>query len=191
MSLELASLIERFGYVVSFAGSLIEGETVLILSGFAAHRGYLALPAVVAIGTLGGALGDVIYFFLGRRYGRSLLSRYPRFAPAATRVRTMIERHPNATIVAIRFMYGLRSVGPAVIGMTEITYARFLVLNAIGASLWSCVWVGAGYFVGAAAERVLTDIEKIEHELLIAAVALTIVATIVLRIRRARIRSPG
>jgi membrane protein DedA with SNARE-associated domain len=186
MSHHITSLIAHYGYLVTFAGSLIEGETVLILSGLAAHRGYLVLPGVIAIGTLGGAIGDIFYFVLGRQYGPALLARYPRFEPAAARVRSMVERFPNATIIGIRFMYGLRSVGPAVIGTTRIASARFMMLNALGAFIWSSTWVLGGYFLGTAAERLLSDIEKFEHELLAVGVVLAIIATIALRIGRAR-----
>jgi membrane protein DedA with SNARE-associated domain len=46
--MDLASLIQNWGYPAVFAGSLIEGETILALAALAAHRGYLALPWVIA-----------------------------------------------------------------------------------------------------------------------------------------------
>src|SRR5678815_2485716 len=104
MALEYAPLIERYGYLATFAGTLVEGESLLILSGLAAHRGYLSFPMVVLVGGLGGALGDLLFFMLGRHYGNDLLARFPRFTPAAERVHAMIERHPAATILAVRFM---------------------------------------------------------------------------------------
>jgi len=119
VALDYVSLIEKYGYVATFAGSVIEGESLLILSGLAAHRGYLSFPLVVLVGALGGAIGDMAFFLLGRYYGSALLARFPRFAPAADHVHAMIERHPVATILAVRFMYGLRTAGPAIIGTTR------------------------------------------------------------------------
>jgi membrane protein DedA with SNARE-associated domain len=179
VTLEYGPLIERYGYLATFAGTLIEGESLLILSGLAAHRGYLALPFVVLVGAVGGAIGDLVFFLLGRHYGSDLIACFPRFAPAADRVHAMIERHPTATILAVRFMYGLRTAGPAIIGTTKVPLAEFAAINAIGALLWSACWAGAGYVLGKAAEHMLGDLAKVERELfgaVIVAIVLGLVA---------------
>jgi membrane protein DedA with SNARE-associated domain len=186
MALEYGPLIERYGYFATFAGTLVEGESLLILSGLAAHRGYLTLPLVVLVGALGGAIGDVAFFVLGRHYGGNLLARFPRFAPAADRVHSMIERHPTATILAVRFMYGLRTAGPAIIGTTKIPFPGFVVVNAIGALLWSACWAGAGYFLGKAAEHLLGDLGKVEHELFGASIVAIVLGLVAYRVWRAR-----
>ena len=41
----LESLIDTYGYLTILIGTFLEGETILVLGGFAAHRGYLHLPA--------------------------------------------------------------------------------------------------------------------------------------------------
>ena len=189
MAFEYGPLIERYGYLATFAGTLIEGESLLILSGLAAHRGYLSFPFVVLAGAVGGALGDMAFFLLGRHYGGDLLARFPRFAPAADRVHGMIERYPTATILAVRFMYGLRTAGPAVIGTTKIPFAKFVFVNAIGALLWSVCWAGAGYVLGKAAEHLLGDLAKVERELfgaVIVAIVFGIVAYQIWRVRAKR-----
>jgi len=182
---EFAPLIEKYGYFATFVGTLAEGESLLILSGLCAHRGYLSLPIVVAVGALGGALGDAGFFLLGRHYGARLLARYPRYAPAAERVRGMIERFPVATILGVRFMYGLRTVGPAVIGTTRVSLPVFVALNAVGALIWSGCWAGAGYLVGKAAEQLLGDLARIEREVFAGVLVLVVIGILVLHIWRA------
>lgn len=184
-----AEVIERFGYLATFLGSLLEGETLLILSGFAAHRGYLQFMLVVAIGALGGALGDMGFYFVGRHFGSALLDRFPRFAPAADRVTGMIERHPVITIMGVRFMYGLRAAGPAIIGTTRIGFAEFACFNALGALLWSTCWVGAGWLFGKAAERLLGDLAHVEREFFGVGILLAIAGAIGYRVWRGRARS--
>lgn len=183
---EFVPLIEKYGYLATFIGTLAEGESLLILSGLCAHRGYLSLPLVIAVGALGGALGDVGFFLLGRHYGANLLARYPRYAPAAERVRSMIERFPVATILGVRFMYGLRTVGPAVIGTTRVSLPVFVALNAVGAIAWSGCWAGAGYLVGKAAQQLLGDLARIERELFGAALIVIVIAVVAMRIWRSR-----
>ena len=202
MAFEYGPLIERYGLLATFVGTLIEGESLLILSGLAAHRGYLPFPFVVnatktsssegpfpfvvLVGAIGGAIGDMIFFLLGRHYGGDLLARFPRFAPAADRVHGMIERHKTTTILAVRFMYGLRTAGPAIIGTTKIPFLEFVVLNAIGAALWSASWAGAGYVLGRAAEHILGDLAKFERELFGAAIVAIVFGLVAYHVWRAR-----
>ena len=191
MHFDFIPLIEKYGYLATFVGTLAEGESLLILCGLAAHRGYLALPIVIAVGAVGGALGDLGFFLLGRYYGARLLARYPRYAPAADRVRGMIERFPVAMIVGVRFMYGLRTVGPAVIGTTRVSLPLFVGLNAVGAIVWSVCWAGAGYLVGKAAEQLLGDLARIEREVFGGALIVIVIAVVSMRVWRGRLERPG
>lgn len=50
--LSIASLIATYGYYALFLGTLLEGETVLVAAGYAAHRGLLELPWVIVIAFL-------------------------------------------------------------------------------------------------------------------------------------------
>src|SRR5712691_6915180 len=127
--MDIASLIQTYGYGIVLVGTLLEGETVLALAGFAAHRGYLQLPFVIVTATVGGFLGDQGYFLLGRRFGNRLSRRYAMLEPGAARVRQLLDRHDLLVILSLCFLYGLRTVGPMAIGMSTVPWQRFLVLN--------------------------------------------------------------
>ena len=45
MDASLPQLVADYGYLAVFVGTLLEGEAVLMLAGYAAHRSYLSLPA--------------------------------------------------------------------------------------------------------------------------------------------------
>ena len=60
--MSLATLIETHGYWMLAVGCLLEGETILILAGFAAHRGYLHPADVLAIAAAAGIAGEQFYF---------------------------------------------------------------------------------------------------------------------------------
>ena len=182
----LASLIGDHGYWVTFVGALLEGETILALAGLAAERGFLQLPLLMAIGAVGGFTGDQIYFLIGRRFGTRLLTRYPRFQARAHRVAAMIERYPELAIIGVRFIYGLRTIGPAAIGMSRIAWWHFAALNAIGAAIWSVCWIGAGYLTGETVEMLLGSLRHVERKLFAVAGIVAIVATIYLHWRRRR-----
>ena len=41
--MDLQSIIEHYGYAAILIGTFLEGETILVLAGLAAHQGYLVL----------------------------------------------------------------------------------------------------------------------------------------------------
>ena len=179
--MDLGSLIETHGYWVLAAGCLLEGETILVLAGLAAERGYLHPLGVVVVASVTAFIGDQILFWLGRWRGPALLARWPSIAAKAGRVHELIERHHLPVIIGMRFAYGLRIPGPIVIGMSTLPALRFAVINAFGAVLWACIVGAVGWLSGAAAETVLGDIKHIEVWLF---VGLVVVAATIWLVRR-------
>ncbi|MDN5844573.1 MAG: DedA family protein, partial [Alcaligenaceae bacterium] len=143
--MDITHLIHAYGYFAVAGGALLEGESVLLAAAAAASHGYLQLPAVIMVAAAFGFLGDQVFFFAGRKYGTRLLGRFPSMQERAARVNVLLERHHVLIILVVRFMYGLRTVGPIAIGMSTVHWLRFLVLNAIGAIIWSSLVGGIGY----------------------------------------------
>jgi membrane protein DedA with SNARE-associated domain len=107
-----SDLLLTHGCWVLALGCLLEGETLLVLAGFAAHRGLLDLKAVVAVAALAGFCGDELFFWLGRRHGAALLARWPRLARRSVQMHTLIERWHEALIVGVRFAYRTGCASP-------------------------------------------------------------------------------
>ncbi len=164
----LSGLIETHGYWVLAVGCLLEGETVLLLAGFAAHRGHLDFAAVVAVAAVCGFIGDECFFWLGRRHGAAMLARWPAVGRQLDRVQQLLARWRDAVVVLVRFAYGLRTAGPVIIGMSAIPPWRFAFFNGVGALLWAVLVGGAGWLFGEAAESVLGEIRDVEGGLLLA-----------------------
>lgn len=160
--MDLPALVQEYGYIAVFIGSFLEGETVLLLAGYAAHGGYLSFPTVLAIAFVASTLGDQFYFFLGRHWGQQLLARVPLWDARAERFRELLHRHHTPIILSLRFIYGFRTVGAVVIGMSRVAAVRFVILNIIGAAIWSITIGLIGYLLGSALELLLRDIAKYE-----------------------------
>lgn len=146
--MDIAGLIQHYGYLAVAVGTFLEGETILFMAGAAAYRGHLALPTVMVVGTLASFFGDQLFFYVGRRYGAALLARFPSVQSRAERAKALLERHHLLLILSVRFLYGLRIAGPIAIGMSGVPWFRFLVLNLMGAVVWAMVIAGAGYGFG-------------------------------------------
>ena len=139
--------------------------------------------AIVAVAFVGGTLGDQIFFWLGRTWGQALLDRLPRSERRIRRVKELLHRHHAPLIVGIRFMYGLRIVGPIVIGACEVPPWRFALFNMLGAAIWAPLVAGLGYLFGDALGLLDVDLKQFEGAVLMLIIAIAVAFSIVRRWR--------
>ena len=161
MTLEL--FIEHYGYWTVLIGTFLEGETVLVLAGFLAHRGYLSLPGVVAAAFAGSFCGDQLFFHIGRKYGRTYLARRQAWQQKASRARRLLEQYRTSFILGFRFFYGMRTVTPFIIGMSNVGKIQFIMLNVLGAMAWASAIGAGGYFFGSTLEFFINDVKRYER----------------------------
>lgn len=171
--MDIAQLIQQYGYTAVAVGAFLEGETVLILAAVSAHFGYLQLPIVLAVAAVAAFLGDSVYFFAGRRYGPRLMQRFPALARAVPRVDRFVGRWHALAVIVLRFTYGLRIAGPIVLGAGRMRTRTFVLANAFGAVLWALLLGGIGWSFGRAATGLLGGVARIEH------IALGVVAAVI------------
>ncbi len=186
MSEMISGFVATYGYLAVFVGTLFEGETILLAAGYAAQRGLLDWPTVFMVGVLGGTLGDQIAFLLGRWKGAYLINHFPALAQRAPRVHRLLERHHIGLILVNRFLYGLRIVGPVIMGTTRVPFMRFALLNIVGAVVWALAVSGAGYYFGVALEALITDIHHFEQLILVGILLVGFILALWLHWRSAR-----
>jgi membrane protein DedA with SNARE-associated domain len=163
----LEYLVSHYGYVALFIGVFLEGETLLILAGIAAHLGHLNLTWVILDAFAGSLAGDQFYFFLGRVKGKAFLRKRPVWETKVNKVWVLFEHYRTLVILGFRFMYGLRTVTPFAFGLSGTSGIRFFIFNAIGAAIWSVVVAFVGYLFGTIAQAALLDAKKYEHWILL------------------------
>ena len=155
---DLEALLGRWGYLVIFAGMLLEnaglplpGETITLLGGYAAGSGQLHLLGVMAAACGGAVLGDNIGYWVGRRFGWRLLLRVGRLLRLPTdqleQWRERFLRHAGLSVFLGRFVAVLRVLAGPMAGAVAMPYRRFLLCNLAGALLWggtmvSLAWLG-------------------------------------------------
>lgn len=183
-SMDLAALIARYGLAAVFAGSMLEGETVLLLAGYAAHRGFLDWGWVVAVAVCGAVLGDQFWFTLGRRHGARVVSRRPWLGDAVRRALDLIERRPVGMVLAMRFAWGLRTALPIAAGMSRVRWQTFVLLNILSAVLWAPLVAGTGYLFGTLLTQHLKDLHRIEHWLMLGVVLIALALHLLNRCRK-------
>ncbi|MCB1172482.1 MAG: DedA family protein [Leptospiraceae bacterium] len=158
----MEALIEKFGYLTVLIGTFLEGETVLVLAGYAAHHGYMNIYVVILTAFIGSLGGDQLYYYIGRHKGAAFLTKRPAWAAKTEKFRSVLLRYRAPVILTFRFLYGLRSVAPFVTGMSDVPPTVFFMYNAIGALIWAFVVAFGGYFLGHALETLLEEARRYE-----------------------------
>lgn len=156
------ALMATYGYAAIAIGTLFEGETILVLAGFAAHQGYLKLPGVVFYGFLGTLCSDQLIFYLGRIQGTKILDKRPYWRSKAKWVFDLMRRRQTWLILGFRFLYGFRTITPFLLGTAKIAPLPFLALNMMGAFFWAVAVAGSGYLFGHVVELFLGKLKRYE-----------------------------
>ena len=160
--MNLEYLVVHYGYLAIILGTFLEGETILIIAGFLAHRGYLDLTYVITAAFIGTLIGDQLYFYIGRIKGRQFIDTRPAWQVRTQRIFKLLEQHQTLLILGFRFLYGIRTITPFVLGSAGISPIRYLVLNIIGALVWAITLGVAGYYFGTALEVLVGEIKRYE-----------------------------
>jgi len=172
----IESLLQIHGYILIFIGTILEGETVLIIAGFLAHQEYLSLPMVMLVAFIGSFTGDQIYFWFGRIKGKKILQKYPIIGQRVELVSGYMEKYGKSFMIAFRFIFGIRTIAPIIFGTGKIKARTFILFNLAGAIIWTILMGSIGYLFGEAAKLIFGKIEHIEKYLII--LILIVIATI-------------
>ena len=155
---QLLEALAAYGPWLLFALAVLETSFVtglVVPSGVAtsvatvlALDGTLELPQVILAALAGGAVGDSIGYWIGRKSGERVLMGKGRWA-GLFRVRQkesgrFIGRNPVFSVTLARPVAFVRTLMPMAAGMSGIGYPRFLAYELAGVVAWVSLYVAIG-----------------------------------------------
>ena len=158
----LAVWLIQHTYLIVFVGALIDstgipfpGRLILVAAGALAARGEASAMVLVLLGAAGVAITDHLWYFTGSLGLDRVVRAFCRWTLnselSARRTADWFERYGALTIVLGRFFAGVRLLAWPLARPHGVGYPTFVLFDAIGALVWSAVWVGHGWFLGEAA----------------------------------------
>ena len=153
-------LIRQHGeavYSLMFAYASSHSLLLGLFAGYAAASGALSYGVLVAVCWFGSFAGDVIRFWIGRRFGTRWFRSFPRLERAIQTAARLADRHYGWMILFHRYPHGIRGVAGFAYGMSQLSWPVFLALNFVAAGLWSGLVVSAGYAFGQVSEKLMND----------------------------------
>jgi len=151
-----------------FVGCFLPGDSLLVAAGFVASMfpDKLSITHVLIAVPLAAVLGDQLNYYVGRTAGAALYKREStRFfrRDHLLKTRDFFDKYGPAALIMARFVPFARSFAPAVAGIAEMPYRRFVGFSVAGGLLWVYSMSLLGYFFG----RVPFVREHIEKAILV------------------------
>ena len=155
--LELLRLHGDEAYSLIFAFAASHSMLFTLFAGYASSSGALDLGTLLVVVWAGSFLGDVIRFWIGRRFGNQWLSRFPRLYRTSQIVVRLVDHYYVWLILFHRYPHGIRGVAGFAYGMSRLTWPTFLAFNFVAAGLWSGAVLSAGHAFGHLSEKLISD----------------------------------
>lgn len=195
---EVTRFLLAYGYALLFACVLAEQiglpiPAIPVLLGVGALAGSGKMSILLAIGVaVAASLGpDVGWFELGRRRGGQVLGLLCRISlepdSCVRRTENLFVRHGRRTLLIAKFFPGLSTLAPPLAGIVGIGRGQFILLDSIGALIWSGAWLGLGYLFKGTIEVVAAAAGRLGNWLLIVIGGLLAVFVVAKYLQRQRI----
>ena len=151
--------LSSLGYVVP-----IPEEVILAVIGFLAGAGKVNIYLALIFSVGGVILGDNIFYRLAsnrNRYVLHLLERLP--SEKLERYHSFMERNILLSLIVMRFLVGVRFLGPVLAGTAGISWKKFFIYDLTAVTLYISGFIYLGYMFADEIEWVIKEIEWFRH----------------------------
>jgi membrane protein DedA with SNARE-associated domain len=148
-------------YWLVYAGTVMEGETALLLGSLAASQGVVKLIWVIVAAFAGATTGDQISYQLFRRFGPGMVSRNETLKRRSEKARRLLKGHPVKFIIISRFFWGLRSACMLALAASDVPSRVFVPANLFACALWSVIIGSLGYVFSSWVTRIISTMDEI------------------------------
>ena len=131
-------------------GTVVPGSTLIIGICALATGAHVNPWPLLGAAIAGAIFGDGLSFWLGRRYHREILLRWPlnRYPQFIDRSEAFIKTYGGASVFLARFIAVVRAFVPLVAGILGMSSRQFYAFNILSALAWAPAHVFPGVLVG-------------------------------------------
>jgi membrane protein DedA with SNARE-associated domain len=145
-------------------GLPIPEELPIVTAGLLSAHGQMNPWLALAACLIGAISGDCVMYWIGRRFGRSVVREHPWYAhfvkpEREAEIEKMIEQHGLKVFLLARFLVGFRSPVYLTAGILRVSFRRFLLTDLFCASLVIGLFFGLSFFFGEAITTLIHDAE--------------------------------
>jgi membrane protein DedA with SNARE-associated domain len=102
----------------------------------------------------GTLFADQALYYVGRYYGQTLIQKFHCLHAPANRAFKLLHSWDIWFILSFRFIWGIRTISPVVIGSSGIPPERYTPLNLLAAIVWTLISCIGGYMLSGVLEEI-------------------------------------
>ncbi|MDR0695670.1 MAG: DedA family protein [Holosporales bacterium] len=142
----IEGFVRDWGYLAVLIGSIFEGEVILITASAYAACEILSITKVFTVALATTIVVDQVLYWVGYTVGTDwIIKKIPRLEESRKRVFTLLKKMDILFIFAFRFIYGIRTVSPIIIGAARVRPIKFMIFNIFSGICWASVSCFVGY----------------------------------------------
>ncbi|MCA3555167.1 bifunctional DedA family/phosphatase PAP2 family protein [Aestuariivirga sp.] len=138
------------GEALLIIGLFVPSTAVLVGAGVLVGTGHLGFWPVVTVTAVGCIVGDQISYWAGRLFGQRLKTMWPLhlYPQLVAKGEDFVRQHGGKSIAIGRFVPGVKSVVPGIVGMFGMNQLFFVFVNVTSGIVWAFAHVVPGVLIG-------------------------------------------
>jgi membrane protein DedA with SNARE-associated domain len=124
----------------------------------------MSLWAAFSAATIGAILADLIWFYLGRRYGNHALEFFFRISvdpdACVRRTQHLFTKYGMGGVAAAKFIPVMKTLAPALAGSYGVSVSRFLFFDGLGSLLFGGVFILTGCLFSEQVDEIINMITR-------------------------------
>lgn len=189
----LVEIVSKLGYggvlvstALEYACFPISSEILLPFMGYTASKGDLTFITTVIFATIGGVLGSLACFFIGR-FGKGFFRKFMKYKglrAGMESAKKVFDRYGKLSVFFARVFPIARTYVSIPAGASGMNVFEFMLYTAGGAFIWNTVLIGIGYALGENYMKAGELLKDKKELLAIGAAALVVLIFLIFRKKR-------
>lgn len=138
------------GEALLIIGLFVPSTAVLVGAGILVGTGHLGFWPVFIATAVGAIIGDQVSYWAGRMFGERLKTLWPlnRYPQLVAKGEDFVREHGGKSIAIGRFVPGVKSVVPGIVGMFNMNQFFFVFVNVTSGTFWAIAHIAPGMLIG-------------------------------------------
>ncbi|MCK9352012.1 MAG: DedA family protein [Candidatus Paceibacterota bacterium] len=154
--MDTETIIVSFSYLGIFGLMISNGfisfpssQVLYIIAGYFVFKGDLSLAAVIAVGTLGNTIGNIILYEAARSKGLAYLTKFQIFREKEIKKVEVVFQKKGAWFLAVgKLVPALKVFIPIPAGLAKMNRGLYIAIVFITSAIWSTPFLAIGYYFG-------------------------------------------
>ncbi len=156
----MEQFIQDWGYIALFLYSFGGGFLALAIAGAFSYAGDLNIYICVVVAGFSNFIGSQFLFYMGK-YNKSYVEDMMKnHKKKIALVKVLLKKYGILIVFIQKYIYGIKTLIPLVMGVSEYNPYKFTILNIFASILWACV---IGYVSFVAGEFLMSIADKFQY----------------------------